>query len=371
LSYPELTATGRETVATYRILSCDGGGIRGLLSALIIRKLQSDFNILDRVNLFAGTSTGGIIALGLAGRKPIDQIVGLYQDKETVSRIFTRLSGLGTHVGELAKMAAASAAAKLPGMTKELIDSLLVHQNELWYPKYGSEGLRRVVSELFPSDPTLESLGDAARVLVTTFQLLDKTTDSWRPLTLHNLPTARDDLKRSHVVESALCTSAAPTYFPPHKHSTLGYCVDGGLFANNPSSLAVATAIEAGVSIDSIRLLSIGTGHTKSSMTIPHSPLFSRGPENYGILGWLYPKEEGNTPSYPMMNALFEAGSSTSDLISQQVLKDRYQRIEVPLKEGIGLDDVDSIPVMIKAAEALVASDVWPKVRTWVEQSFI
>jgi uncharacterized protein len=366
----ELHVCGRETVATYRILSCDGGGIRGLLSALIIRKLHSDFGILDRVNLFAGTSTGGIIALALAGRKSIDQVVGLYQDKDKVSQIFTRPSGVGTKAGELAKRAAVSAASKIPGMTKELIESLFIYQDQLWYPRYGGEGLRSVIAELFPTDPTLGSLGDQARVLVTTFQLLDKTEGSWRPVTLHNLPTPGNDPERSHVVESALCTSAAPTYFPPHKHSELGYCVDGGLFANNPSSLAMATAIEAGIPIESIRLLSIGTGGTKSSMTIPHTPLFSRGPENYGILGWLYPKRENDTPSYPMMNALFEAGSSTSDLISQQVLKDRYRRVQVPLKESIGLDDVGSSPVMIRTVESLFASDVWPKVRLWVEQNF-
>jgi patatin-like phospholipase/acyl hydrolase len=357
-------------VPTYRVLSCDGGGIRGLLSALIIRRLHSDFGILDRVNLFAGTSTGGIIALGLAGKKPIDQVVRLYQDKDTVSQIFTRPTRVGTTAGVLAKRAAIAAASKIPGMTPELIESLLKYQDELWYPKYGGEGLRRVVSELFPTDPTLASLGEEARVLVTTFQLLDKSESSWRAVTLHNLTTPDNDSQLSHVVESALCTSAAPTFFPPHKHSRLGYCVDGGLFANNPSGVALATAIQAGVPIESVRLLSIGTGRTKSSMTIPHTPLFRLGPENYGILGWLYPVRESDTPSFPMLNALLEAGSATSDLISQQVLKDRYCRIQVPLKESIGLDDLRSIPAINTAAEALFASDAWLRVRVWVEQNF-
>ena len=62
-----------------RILACDGGGIRGLLTAIWIRRLQSVRpDLLERVRLFAGTSTGGIIALALAKGLPIADIIELY-----------------------------------------------------------------------------------------------------------------------------------------------------------------------------------------------------------------------------------------------------------------------------------------------------
>jgi predicted acylesterase/phospholipase RssA len=354
-------------MATYRILSCDGGGIRGLLAALVIRKLHDQLHILNQVNLYAGTSTGGVIALGLAAKKPIDQVAGLYQDK--AKDIFIRPKGIGTLVGQALKSGLIDVAAKM-GASEEIVGSVFTYQDELWYPKYTGEGLHRVLSDLFPTDPTLGSMGGEARVLVTTFQLLDEEEGSWQPETLHNLPTPGNDPHRSHVIEAAMCTSAAPTFFPPHKHLKLGYCVDGGLFANNPASLALATALEAGTPIESIRLLSIGTGGTKSSMRIPHAKLFHRGPENYGILGWLYPRKEGQTPSYPLMNALFEAGSATSDRVARQVLGSRYQRIQVPLEESIGLDNIDAIGRLKAAAETFFASDAWPKISQWVEQNF-
>jgi hypothetical protein len=355
-------------MANYRILSCDGGGIRGLLTALIVRRLHTELHILDRVNLHAGTSTGGIIALGLAAGKPIDEVVDLYQSK--ANEIFVRPDGIGTKAGEIAKLAAKKAASRIPNITPELIDSLFTYQDELWYPRYSGEGLRKVLSGLFPHDPTLASMGGEARVMVTTFRLHDEQEGSWRPEILHNLGPI-DDASSSHVVEAAMCTSAAPTYFPPHKHSRLGYCVDGGLFANNPSSLALASALKAGQPMGSIRLLSIGTGATKNSMTIPHTPLFRRGPENYGILGWLFPRMAGDTPSYPLLNALFEAGSATSHHIASEILGPKqYQRVQVPLKESIGLDKVDAIPDIKALSESFFTSDAWPKVRRWVEEEF-
>lgn len=325
--------------------------------------------ILDRVSLHAGTSTGGIIALGLAAGKPIDEIVELYQSK--AKQIFVRPAGMGTRIGEALKGRVRTAALKIPGATEEVVDSVFTYQDELWHPRYTGEGLRRVLSDLFPHDPTLASIGGPARVMVTTFRLFDEAGGSWRPETLHNLPTPSNDPNLSHAVEAALCTSAAPTYFPPHKHGKLGYCVDGGLFANNPSSLALATALEAGQSIDSIRLLSIGTGGTQNSMKIPHVSILRRGADDYGILGWLYPRMEENTPSYPLVNALLEAGSSTSHQISSQVLgQTKYRRVQVPLKESIGLDNIEAIPDLKAVAESFFTGDSWPEVRRWVEQNF-
>src|SRR5262245_7581494 len=135
-------------MATYRILSCDGGGIRGLLTALIIRRLQVDCGILDRVDLYAGTSTGGIIALGLAGRVSIDAVVDLYQKRP--AEIFKRPTGLGTKTGDFFKTQLKKLAKRIPEVTEELVDSIFTYQDELWYPRYSPSGLRTLISELFP-----------------------------------------------------------------------------------------------------------------------------------------------------------------------------------------------------------------------------
>jgi patatin-like phospholipase/acyl hydrolase len=74
------------THTTYRILSCDGGGIRGVITAKLLQAL--DPSVIKNIDLFAGTSTGSIIALGLASGVPIDTIVELYSSQNACSKIF-------------------------------------------------------------------------------------------------------------------------------------------------------------------------------------------------------------------------------------------------------------------------------------------
>src|SRR5215831_7828584 len=74
------------THTTYRILSCDGGGIRGVITAKLLQAL--DPSVIKNIDLFAGTSTGSIIALGLASGVPIDTIVELYSSQKSCSKIF-------------------------------------------------------------------------------------------------------------------------------------------------------------------------------------------------------------------------------------------------------------------------------------------
>ncbi len=64
---------------TFRILSCDGGGIRGLITTLLIQDLDKRSGIIAKADGFAGTSTGGLIALGLARGAPIAEIVDIYR----------------------------------------------------------------------------------------------------------------------------------------------------------------------------------------------------------------------------------------------------------------------------------------------------
>src|SRR4029077_18013715 len=71
---------------TYRILSCDGGGIRGVITAKLLQAL--DPSVIKNIDLFAGTSTGSIVALGLASGVPIDTIVELYSSQNACSKIF-------------------------------------------------------------------------------------------------------------------------------------------------------------------------------------------------------------------------------------------------------------------------------------------
>lgn len=99
--------------------------------------------------------------------------------------------------------------------------------------------------------------------MVTTLQLAASlaTGTPWNLLIIDNL--------QKFLYDAALSTSAAPVYFPPYHHPAFGWCSAGGLFANNPAPQAVALAIETGIAISDISLLSIGTGFTNSSLLSP------------------------------------------------------------------------------------------------------
>ncbi len=63
----------------FKIICCDGGSIRGLMTALLLQDLDKQFGVVAKADGFAGTSTGGLIALGWASNIPINDIVSIYE----------------------------------------------------------------------------------------------------------------------------------------------------------------------------------------------------------------------------------------------------------------------------------------------------
>src|SRR5712691_6048927 len=85
-------------MGTYRILALDGGGIRGVYTSVLLRRLSEQVpGFLDRAQLLAGTSTGGILALALAKGMTANELVALYQDNG--NQIFSR--SLLREIGDL------------------------------------------------------------------------------------------------------------------------------------------------------------------------------------------------------------------------------------------------------------------------------
>jgi hypothetical protein len=70
--------------------------------------------------------------------------------------------------------------------------------------------------------------------------ILEATGGGGAPITISNPPN--DPSSATMRLDAALNTSAAPTYFPRYQHPTFGYCIDGGVFANNPGLVALAAA---------------------------------------------------------------------------------------------------------------------------------
>jgi patatin-like phospholipase/acyl hydrolase len=276
-----------------RILALDGGGIRGVLTATLLARLDEATGFLAEVDLFAGTSTGGIIALGLASGLTPDALAKLYLQRG--SEIFS--------------------------------DSILADVRDLGGTigaEYSNENLKEILTETF-GDRTLASL--AKRVAIPTFQLDDKAPSpaerTWRPKLFHNFPGG-DSAGDERIVDVALRTSAAPTYFPTYQ----GY-VDGGVVANNPSMAALAQALDDRnapadrADLASVVLLSVGSG-------VRHKYVPGET-HDWGIAQW----------ARPLMHIMLEANMGVADFRCRQLLGERYARLEpvLPPDLDVAFDD--------------------------------
>ena len=213
-----------------RILCIDGGGILGTFPAAFLSGIESNLPkpIGEYFDLIAGTSTGGIIAIGLAMGLRAQKLLDLYEDRGPA--IFGQASGkVRNYFG------------------KKLADARRVFTH-----KYTSEALEHELEAVLGR----KRIGDAStRLLIPAWNPLARSVYIYK--TAHH-PRLRNDYKCS-AVDAAMATAAAPTYFPQHTtRESLGL-TDGGTWANNPTALAVVEAISVlGWSAGSLRVLSLG-----------------------------------------------------------------------------------------------------------------
>jgi patatin-like phospholipase/acyl hydrolase len=210
-------------VQRFQILSLDGGGIRGIHTAAVLDCLERDFNtrIADRFDLIVGTSTGGILALGLGLGVPVAELLDLYCSEGR--RIFPA-GVLGSR--------------------------WLRH----WFrAKYSPRHLLRCVRLVFGE----RSLGDSRKALAIPYYDLGTGRPGIYKTSHH--PDLRSD-KGILAWQAAMGTTAAPSYLPASRHVQRSRHLDGGVWANNPVMVGVLEAYRfLGVPLENIRVLSLGT----------------------------------------------------------------------------------------------------------------
>ena len=308
----------------YRILTCDGGGVRGALTAQILAMLEEEVPFIDQIDLFAGTSTGSFIALGLAfGFKPKD-LVGFYQLHGR--EIFTPYPGG--------------------------IDPLSLR------PKYDNVILKQIMEmKIFPSNPTLADL--PKKVVVPSFQLNHPQKGCWAPVYFDNF----DEMKAKEylLIDVALRSGAAPIYFPSYQ----GY-IDGGVASNNPSMVALARALDEGKGnqdLLDLHLLSLGTGVNQDCI-----------PEDvkWGAAEWvvLSPLPNPPTPRHPLFSIISDGIVDVPHYQCQQILKKNYHRLNPILGQSVALDDWQKIPLLLEIAKRYPEENPseWEALKKWVSK---
>jgi uncharacterized protein len=274
----------------FRILSIDGGGIKGVFPAAFLAALQERIPLpVNRYfDLIVGTSTGGIIALGLGLGLAASQLVEFYVSKGPI--IFPAFSRT------------------LWGKCRNLFKS-----------RYDNQALRTALIDVF-HDMTL---GDSAtRLVIPSFN--SNSGDIHVYKTPHNPRLEMDFAVKA--VDVALATSAAPVYLPPHVSPEGIPFLDGGLWANNPTGLAVVEAVATlNVERSNIEVLSLGcTGEPKNFNKI-----------GGGALGW------ARAAIKAAMSGQSFASMGTAYLLAGHEHVHRFNPIVAPGR--FALDNLDSL----------------------------
>jgi patatin-like phospholipase/acyl hydrolase len=262
------------------------GGFLGLYTAEILTRLerQAGRPLGQCFDLIAGTSVGGILAIGLALEVPADRMRDVF--RVNGERIFS----------------------SRPRPRWGWLDA----RRSLLSPKYDGAELRRAITEMIGAGTTL---ADAKhRLLVPAVNMTKGSVQMFK--TGHNRSFVIDP--RRSAVDVAMATSAAPTYFPLAELDSAQY-VDGGLVANAPDQCALHEAVHfLDQEASDVRILSVGTTSTGFSLKR------SLG-RNLGSLKWM---SRGR-----LFATIVSAQQQLVDYMLGHQLGDRYLRIDASQSE--------------------------------------
>ncbi|NDJ17595.1 patatin-like phospholipase family protein [Myxacorys almedinensis] len=320
---------------SYKILSLSGGGVRGLITAVWLQRLEQKLGtpIAQHFDLIAGTSTGALIACALASGIPAIAIVDLYR---------TRAKDI------------------FPTPRAWWLNRFWRFLRQFFQPRYDGEGLERVLRDVFGD----RSFGELkVPTLITTYDLHRR-----EPLIFKTIEGRAEKHNGMPIWEICKASASAPVYFPAHLTRIRGQVVpliDGGVVANNPAACAIAEAVrihhdrdgaaradfaEDHVTEDNFRGLktfvvaSFGTGDVARPISIRES-------QTWGAIGW----------ALPLINVLFDGSADSVDYISRQLLSSsdyfRFQTELAPVFDDIDRADDAHLNALIHVAEAYLARE--------------
>jgi len=278
-----------------KVLAIDGGGIRGIIPAVMLTEIQKrlGLDLFKIFDLIAGTSTGGIIALGI-GTKCKNN--GPYSPSELID--------LYVQNG--------------PEIFKK---NFLTPERQVVLPKYSPDALEAALAQFFQNAEFQAAL---TPLLISSYDLQGQL-----PFFFKSHKIAGDPAYNWKLTAIARATSAAPTFFPP-LHLTRDdrdyALVDGGVFVNNPSMAAYAEARSLYPDAAQFIVVSVGTGDRQDRITYASA-------KDWGLLGW----------AKQIVPVFMDSVSEAVDYELNALPGCIYHRLQVPhLQEASSdMDDVD------------------------------
>ena len=274
----------------FQILALDGGGAKALFTAHVLARLEEDLgvSITDAFDLIAGTSAGGIVALGLgAGLTPAE---------------------LATHFEDLTQTVFPRARRRPWRRIRQLRS-----------PLYDPGSLRTILTEILG---TRQLANSSKRLLIPAWDVGRDSVHVFK--TPHHARLKRD--WRISMVDIAMATSAAPTFFPAARVD--GHrLIDGGVWANNPSVIAVAEAVSMlEVPLSALKVLNVGT-----TESVSHHP---KRRDQGGYFQW------ATTIAPTLVQAASRGGQGTAEHL---VGRDNFHRFDALVPGGLyELDSIDA-----------------------------
>jgi patatin-like phospholipase/acyl hydrolase len=285
---------------TFNILVLDGGGVRGLFTAQVLSRLHAEFpELVNQIDLVCGVSTGSIIALAIASGITPEDIASFYKKS-------------------------------LPKVFKDSYWDDVVDLGNLIGADYDYNNLKKALKENLGT----KTLGELIKkVVIPTFDLDNEASGelrTWKPKFYNSY---QDSDLGELVVDIAVRSAAAPSYFPVYQ----GF-IDGGLVTNTPCMPAIAQALDvntANQKLENIRLLSLGTGYC---------PTFISGKKlDWGVSQW----------AKFLVPIFTDAMMFSTNYQCEKLLGSNYHRLDAILSKKVNLDDFTKLDYLVDEANSL------------------
>ena len=300
---------------SFKIICIDGGGVRGIYPAHILHRIEEEFHIKinQHFDMIVGTSTGSIIAGAVAANYSLRDIVRIFEEKS--KDIFKRKRFFG-----------------YSGAIKSRYD-------------------KKVLTEILELALGSKTLSETElRLVIPATDIINGNVHVFKSNYLNEF--VRD--KHVKISDAILASCSAPTYFDPQKVGSANYLLaDGGLWANNPSMVALTEAIgKLGMDKSDVKILSVGTGFNHIRYQIDFNS------RKWGLFtGWGGKKLFETILNLQVLNDMNRA---------KLILRDNYLRINYETEKELPLDRYNIVEEMKNRADYTFTHNA-EKIRQFLE----